>query len=190
MIFTSKIEQAIHKSAILHDGQYRKGEDKSPYITHPFSVALFLSQHTENENIIIAGLLHDTIEDTGYTAKEMEQDFNAEIKNIVLGVTEMKIKNGQKLKWKERKQEYINKLKKAQIESLMVSAADKCHNLLSMIREMEQKGALMWEVFIPGPEAQLWFYGEVLKVLQERLDDDIVKELEIIYKKAQKVFCK
>lgn len=188
MQLTLKIEQAIHKSAILHDGQYRKGEDKSPYITHPFSVALIVSQYTENENIIIAGLLHDTIEDTNYTAEEMEHDFGTEIKNIVLGVTEMKIKNGQKLKWKERKQEYINKLKKAQIESLMVSAADKWHNLSSMIREMELKGALMWEVFIPGPEAQLWFYGEVLKVLKARLEDEIVKELEVIYKKAQKVF--
>lgn len=188
MIFTSKIEQAIHKSAILHDGQYRKGEDKPPFIIHPFSVALFLSQHTENENIIIAGLLHDTIEDTDYTAEEMEQDFSAEIKNIVLGVTEMKVNNGQKLEWKERKQEYINKLKKAPIESLMVSAADKQHNLSSMIREMEQKGSLMWEVFVPGPEAQLWFYGEVLDVLKERLDNNIVKELEMVYKKAQKVF--
>ena len=83
MQLTSNIEKAMRKAAILHDGQRRKGEGKPPYIIHPFAVAVMLSEHTDDENTIIAGLLHDTIEDTGYSPEEMEKDFGISLASLL-----------------------------------------------------------------------------------------------------------
>ena len=61
MIYNAQIERAIKKAATLHRAQNRKGEDDLPYVTHLFSVAVILSQYTSDEDVIVAGLLHDTI---------------------------------------------------------------------------------------------------------------------------------
>lgn len=188
MKLTPRIEKAIQKAAILHDGQYRKGEGEPPYIIHPFSVVLLLANYTDDENTIVAGLLHDTIEDTDYTKEDMEQDFGKEVTEIVLGVTETKKEDGKALPWKVRKEEYIQKLKAAPEASLMVSAADKIHNLTSMTNECGKRGTDIWKIFKPGPDEQLWFYGEVLGVIKERLSNDIVSVFEKVYSEAKEVF--
>ena len=78
MKFTPIITKAINTAATLHDGQERKG-DGLPYIVHPFSVALILMEYSQDEDVIVAGLLHDTIEDTGYTREQMEEDFGERV---------------------------------------------------------------------------------------------------------------
>jgi len=188
MQLTENIEKAIQKSAILHDGQRRKGGKQPPYIIHPFAVAVIVSQYTDDENTIIAGLLHDTIEDTGYMKEEMEHDFGKTVTEIVQGVTEEKERNGEKLPWKTRKISYIETLKKAPEASLMVSAADKIHNLSSMIRDCGELENDMWKIFTPGKNEQLWFYSEVLEVLKKRLNNDVVSEFEAVFQKAKKIF--
>jgi len=171
----------------LHDGQRRKGKSAPPYIVHPFAVVVILSHYTDDENTIIAGLLHDTIEDTGYTREEMEQDFDKEVTEIVLGVTEEKERDGKKLEWKVRKREYIETLRSASYQSLMVSAADKIHNLQSTLNEVAQYGTPV-ATKASNSDEYLWFYKEVLGVLKERLDSDIVKEFEAVYNKALNIF--
>ena len=87
-MYTYKIEQAIKAAAILHDGQLRKGNVPLPYITHLYAVAMILESYTEDEDTIVAGLLHDTLEDTDYTPEELEADFGKEVCEAVLAVTE------------------------------------------------------------------------------------------------------
>ncbi len=188
MIFTQNIERAIRTAAVLHDGQKRKGENNPPVIIHPFSVAFIISEYTNDENTIIAGLLHDTIEDTDYSYEELEKEFGTEVREITFGVSEIQKKDGKWVEWRERKEGYIETLSNAPEKSLIVSSADKIHNLSSMIREREKEGEKMWEVFIPGRDAQLWFYGEVLKVVKNRLKNEIVQKFEEVYAEAKKIF--
>ncbi len=186
MTLTPKIENAIKKASVLHRNQERK-KDGTPYISHLFSVAWILSNYSDDENVIVAGILHDTIEDTDYTPEELEEDFGVEVKEIVLGVTEDKqIKD-----WQARKKEYLERLESDGLEALMVAAADKIHNLLSLKDSYEVYGNDLWEKFLaPSPEKYFWFHGECLKILKEKLKNPIVNQLEKQYEETKKIVLK
>ena len=87
-IFTGRIEQAIALALRAHEGQVRKGDGQLPYVVHPVTVALILSRYTGDEDTIIAGLLHDTLEDTLVTKEEVERGFGERVRDMVLDVTE------------------------------------------------------------------------------------------------------
>lgn len=191
MKFTPAIQYAINRAAELHKGQMRKVSGV-PFFTHPFGVALILSNFTDDEDIIIAGLLHDVLEDVrGYSYDDMKREFGRGIADIVRGVTEEKsprTKRSAKETWMERKATYLEKLKKDSYEAMMISAADKMHNLYSMIEEYKISGDAIWSKFNAPEERKLWFYGEVLRVLKERLKSPIVKKLEEAYAEAENLF--
>jgi len=183
------IERAINTAVILHRNQYRKNPGrKIPYISHPLSVAEIVARYTDDSSAIVAAVLHDTVEDCDYTPEELEKDFGPEIAGIVMEVTEnMELKKelGSKASWEDRKIQYLQHLKTASDSALIVSAADKIHNLNSMIEAYQEAGEKFWEQFNSPIDKQLWFYEEVLKVLQERLDNEIVNELAKTYSKAK-----
>ena len=86
-----KVLKAVHFAAFKHSNQRRKNKSQDPYINHPIEVAYFLSQVPGvNQETIIAGLLHDTVEDTNTTRAELEQEFGSEIANIVMECTDDK----------------------------------------------------------------------------------------------------
>ena len=191
MTYTQRIEKAIQKASILHDGQRRKGEEAPPYVSHLFSVAAILSNYTKDEDVIIAGLLHDSIEDTDYTEKELKADFGTDVACIVMGVTEQKEGGGVKLLWKERKDAYLELLRNSNEKSLMVAAADKIHNLQSAIQDRESTGENFWSHRDYGTtDDQLWFFAQTLAILKKRLHNEIVTELEDLLAKANKIFQK
>ena len=188
MVLTPTIERAIQKASLLHRNQERRGAPNFPYITHLFSVAAILSNYTRDEEVIVAGLLHDTLEDTAYTKKDLEADFGKSVAEIVSEVSETKEENGQKVAWKVRKQRYIDTLKEARREALLVSAADKIHNLRSAIEDFKKHGPAIWKHFSSGPKDLLWFNREVLEVLKTRLNNGIVAEFETVYDEAALLF--
>ena len=188
MILTPKIQKAINEAARLHHEQKRKG-DGLPYVVHLFSVAVILSNYTNDEDIIAAGLLHDTIEDVpGYTKEELEKDFGKRVAEIVEGVTEEKfIGQNEKATWRNRKEGYLEKLQQDSEEAMLVCAADKIHNLDSMIDGIKLQGEKYWSNFNSSAEGKLWFYEEVFKILKGRLNSSIVNELEQSINKAKEV---
>lgn len=137
MKLTTKIQKAINVAAQLHLGQVRKSEDRLPYIVHPFAVAWILSDYTKDEEVIMAALLHDVLEDVeGYYFADLVRDFGEKVAAIVKGVSEEKdpIDHvGSASTWLVRKNGYLLNLETAPIESLLVSAADKINNLHTMI---------------------------------------------------------
>ncbi len=180
IMHSETIEKAIHKASILHRDQVRKGEDELPYITHLFSVFTILAGHTKDEDVLISGLLHDTLEDTHYTPEELEQDFGARVREIVEGVTEKKEVDGKKLEWGERKKAYIEGLRNASKESLMVAAADKTHNFRSILNEFGGKKQEFSNHF--SLEDRVKFYGTIVEVISERLGDiPLVQTLRATY---------
>ena len=161
MKFSPQIYKAINTAARLHDGQERKGDDL-PYIVHPVSVALILMEHTNDEEVLMAGILHDTIEDTGYTKEQMEEEFGARVTQLVLDVTELP----KPLSWQERKDAYLEHLEGAGHEARLICAADKLHNLQSMLAAVEKLGDEAYKHFNAPMDKKLWFYEECLKILQ------------------------
>ena len=101
MAETKKIHDAIIFAAKAHEGQRRKGTD-IPYITHPFEVAQILMEAGCDETLIIAGLLHDPLEDTEVTAAEIEEQFGPEVLALVDSDSEDK-----SLSWEDRKKPQI-----------------------------------------------------------------------------------
>ncbi len=190
MTLTPKIEKAIKRASILHEGQVRKSTKNTPYITHLFSVAALLSNYAGKEDVIVAGLLHDTLEDTPYTEEELEAEFGLAIKETVFSVTEVSYyeRKNRNFPWKERKEIYLEKLKTAGADALMVSAADKIDNLEGMIEGYRKNGASVWESFKGSPEEQIWFFGSVLAILEERLQSDIVPHFRLVFEESKEVF--
>lgn len=191
MKLTQKIQQAINLASRLHLGQVRKGDSGLPYISHPFSVAWILSSYTEDEDIIVGGILHDVLEDVkGYYYDDMVRDFGERVAQIVQGVSEDKdpnVESDERATWEERKIKYLAGLEHDSDESLMVCAADKIHNLQSMIDAYKEKGEALWENFNSPKEKKLWLYQEILKFMKGRLNNPIVNELEEVYDRAEKI---
>ncbi len=180
MKLTPKIQKAINYASRLHAKQIRKGDKDLPYVSHCFTAAWILNEFTKDEDIIVAGLLHDVLEDVpGYGYERMKKDFGARVAKIVAGVTEDKDPNKKEKEkpWIERKQKYLEHLKKDSRESMMVSAADKIHNLQSMRDAYCEQGEKLWKHFNATKEESLWFYEQVYKIIRGKLRNKIVGEL-------------
>ncbi len=188
MRLTQKIERAIRVAGYLHDGQTRKAEIPIPYITHLFSVAAILSMYTEDEDVIVAGLLHDALEDTECTAEDLERDFGIKVKETVLQVTEEKEKNGVRISWKERKENYLEQLRRGTREALLVAAADKIHNLQAIIDDLRLHGSGIWKNFAAPVEEQIWFFESVLEILKEKNVGPISEQYASVVAEARPLF--
>ncbi len=169
MKLTPRIERAISTAAIAHRKQKRKGSG-APYIVHPYSVMLLASEVTDDEDTLIACLFHDIIEDAphNYNEAQMREEYGDRVTDIVLGVT----KDDTIKDWHERSQAYLHKLEhKAPDESVIVSLADKCHNLHATLQDYDNatnKDAV-WRIFKTGKDSQLWWYQAVLDVGRRRI---------------------
>jgi len=130
-MYTAQIEKAIQAACVLHDGQVRKGVVPIPFVSHVFSVFQLVGDYTDVETTLIAALLHDTLEDTDYTTVALEEDFGPTVRTIVEAVTE----DTSTTDWMERKEQYLASIKAAGASAWLISAADKIHNMRSMIEQ-------------------------------------------------------
>ncbi len=192
MFLTPKIEQAIKRATELHDGQKRKVSGM-PYIVHPYAVAFLLAHYTEDEDVIIAGLLHDVLEDVpGYTEDDLIAEFGARVTAIVKEVTEdyteaEKVDHSLRRQgWKERKKKYLANLSDDSHEALLVATADKIHNIRSLIDDYTVHGEATWER-LGNKERIFWFYGETVRIISERLSHPLSEELRKTFDEAKKV---
>jgi (p)ppGpp synthase/HD superfamily hydrolase len=186
MSYSYRIEQAIRAASVLHRGQVRKGESSFPYVTHLYAVAMLVADYTKDEDIIIAALLHDTIEDTDYTSEELHDDFGPTVRDIVLGVTEPPRGDSAKDSWKERKKQYLKQLKSAPHGSLMVAAADKIHNMRCVVEEYYDDHAKFLADFNGSLEERVMMYQEVSNILNRQLKSEILAEFNHVFDEYKK----
>jgi len=172
MQYNARIGKAIVIAAIAHNGQNRKGTD-IPYITHPVAVALLASEYTDDEDIIIGALFHDILEDVSsdiYSEKHMRADFGDRVTDLVKAVSEDKNPGEPEKPWKERKAAYIKHLRHStDTGAIVISAADKIHNLASIIQDFQVTGDELWQRFNAPKEQQLWYYQTVTEIIGEKL---------------------
>ncbi|MEX0931180.1 MAG: HD domain-containing protein [Candidatus Paceibacterota bacterium] len=192
MAFTPRIDKALKLATLLHEGQYRKDRVKIPYIAHPVAVMYILKKYTRDEDILIAGLLHDILEDVELPFEEkvtlIEESFGRRVLEIVVAVTEEQgspeEKNTKKA-WEKRKKQYLKSVAEASEEAVLVCAADKIHNLMSLISAYEHEGALIWEKFHAPKGHKLWFYEEVFEIVRNGTRSAIVDEFEHVLDEAR-----
>ena len=153
----SLVDRAIGFAARAHEGQRRK-TGNVPFIAHPVGVAMLLSEMGCSDEIVAAGLLHDTVEDTQVSIEDIRKEFGEEVANIVAGVTEPPKKRGN---WESRKLHTIHSLRDAPLSVKLVAAADKYHNLIHTIYTEKHIGQSIWKRFGRGKEQQAWYYRSV-----------------------------
>ena len=168
-----RVEDAVIYAAKKHNGQVRK-IGKIPYIIHPLEVASIIATMTGDEDIIIAGILHDIVEDTDTSADEVRELFGDRVCSIVSSETENKYRD-QKAEdtWKKRKEESLKLLSETDDEGVRILwLADKLANLRSMYRNYRDMGDAVWDHFHQkDPMMHKWYFTEVARLVEPDLKD-------------------
>lgn len=171
MNHTPQIKRAIQFAARKHNGHMRIEAEPLPYITHLFSVALLVAEDGADDDVVTAALLHDTLEDTDTTRDEIVAAFNRHVAELVGFVTELKEKDGKTLSWKERKQDYLDRLAQADADAIVIAAADKIDNIESKLEAFASEGESLLSRWKQPVAEYLWYHGEALRIAELRLPD-------------------
>lgn len=176
MFFSPKLDLVIRHASHLHREQTRLDNIHTPYISHLVSVAMILARVTDDEDIVAAGLMHDSLEDVPkYTYEKLAEDCGGRVADIVKHVTEpldANKSNIEQLPWLTRKQAYLENLRAGGVESAMVSAADKIHNTESFLYDVATEGDAFLHRFFSSLRNKLWFHEQVLAIVTEKIGED------------------
>ena len=139
-------------------------------------VASLVLEGGGDEDMAIAALLHDVVEDCGGEPmlKEVRRRFGNRVAKIVDGCTDAYVIP--KPAWRERKDNYIARLKKEPADTRLVSAADKLNNIRSIISDYRAIGESVWSRFSGGREGTLWYYRTLRDVFLERKPNRITRD--------------
>lgn len=161
------IDRAIAFATRVHEGQFRKGTTR-PFILHPLEVGKIVATMTEDEEVICAAILHDTIEDCeGIDEEVIEREFTPRVAHLVLQESEDKSKT-----WMERKSATIAHLKVAPWEIQMIGLADKLSNMRDIDRDYPECGEELWNRFrMKDKEIIGWYYKSIRKSLETSMSD-------------------
>jgi (p)ppGpp synthase/HD superfamily hydrolase len=163
--YSSKLYDAIELAARAHHNQVRKGTE-IPYIVHPLAVAGILIRSQCSEDLVIAGLLHDTVEDTPITIEEIRSQFGREVAELVSALSEP----DKKASWEDRKAHTIGYLERqASDDVLLISLADKLDNVRAIREGLESDRETFWERFNRPREKQCWYYERLGEVFSNRI---------------------
>ena len=188
--YSDRINHAFAFAAKHHDQQVRKGT-RVPYFTHPANVALILSRYGQDEETILAGILHDVVEDCvrdGFSREMLVErigdKFGASVLEDVLAVTERKRDaDDVELDWEERKSDYLERLATASARARWVCAADKIHNGGSLLADLRRTAfpESVWGRFRRGPEETVRWYRRVHdRLIEVGFRAPIMEELKAV----------
>jgi (p)ppGpp synthase/HD superfamily hydrolase len=174
--YSDVINHALAFAAKHHDRQVRKGT-KLPYLTHPANVAIILTRYGRDNDTVVAGILHDMIEDCvrdGYTRDMLEQrigdKFGPTVLDTVLAVTYRRHDDdGVELSGEDRKEDYLARLSTASEEARWVCAADKVHTASSIVADLRRTvdPETVWNRFGGGKSGTARWYRQVYERLEE-----------------------
>lgn len=173
------VEKAFIFAAKAHRGATRKGST-IPYIVHPMETAFITAGLTDDMEIIAAAVLHDVVEDTEYTLEDIRTFFGERIAQMVASESEDKREGmAAEESWKIRKQETIDHMKQAALDTKLIALSDKLSNLRSIERGIREDGEHYWERFHQkDPKEHAWYHISLLHALDELSDTAAWKEYE------------
>ena len=182
---TERFDNALQFAHGVHRSQPRK-DTTIPYVSHLLSVAGLVLESGGDEDLAIAALLHDAVEDAeDMSGEEMSDRIRARcgdrVADIVDGGSDAKSSPGEsKPPWRSRKEAYLEHLRSAPHDVLRVSIADKVHNARSIATDQDRFGEALWERFSSSSEESHWYYTSLRDIYKERISDSyLIKELDI-----------
>ena len=158
MILSQRYREALVVAFDLHVNQSRKGSGV-PYVAHLLGVSSSVLEHGGDEDLAIAGLLHDAVEDQGGapTADDIRLKFGDRVANVVLECTAPPTDEP----WVERKAAYLAKLRGISDDARLVASCDKLYNLRTIVSDVSAYGDTVWNRFSGGKEGVIWYYREL-----------------------------
>lgn len=168
--YSDRINHALAFAAKHHDQQVRKGT-RLPYLTQPANVAIILSRYGRSEDAVVAGILHDVIEDCvrdGWTRAMLDErigrKFGTDVVEQVLSVTLRRVDDqGVELSLDDSKEDALARLPQASEEALWVCAADSLHNAFSIVSDLRRTAFPegVWDRFPSGRDGTIQWYRRV-----------------------------
>jgi len=173
-----RLQRAFRYAAEKHEGQARKGT-AVPYLSHLMAVTSLVLEAGGDEDMAIAALLHDVVEDCGGMPRlrEIRRQFGVRVAKIVEGCTDSF--GEPKPEWVERKKGYLREVKHADADTRLVSASDKLHNVRTILTDYRKDGEGIWKRFSGKKDGTLWYY-RALSDEYARKPNRITRELEIV----------
>ncbi len=171
-------------AAEKHSGQARKAST-IPYIAHLMGVASLALEAGGDEDIAIAALLHDVVEDCGGAPmlKEVRRRFGKHVAEMVDGCTDADTEP--KPPWRERKEKYIRRLKTEAADTRLVSASDKLNNIRSIISDYRAIGESVWSRFNGGRDGTLWYYRTLRDEFLRNKPNRVTREFDLAVKELE-----
>lgn len=166
-----RLSHAARFAIVAHAGQTRKGSDV-PYVGHVLRVGGLVLEHGGHSDLVIAGFLHDTLEDCpSVEAGAIEDAFGVIVRRIVENLSDTLPGDTPERKspWRDRKTAYLTTLETADSGTRLVAACDKLDNLSSLLADLEHVGIAIFDRFNSSPRQARWYYEAV----RERLGDDL-----------------
>jgi (p)ppGpp synthase/HD superfamily hydrolase len=163
--YGSKLYDAIGLAAQAHHRQVRKGTE-IPYLVHPLAVAGILIRAGSPEHVVIAGVLHDTLEDTAVTSEIIRSQFDPRVADLVEAVSEP----DKAAPWEARKSHTLHALESTPLaDALLVALADKLDNIRAIREGLESEGEVFWARFNRPKPRQEWYYRELKTIFARRV---------------------
>lgn len=181
-----RLQKAFRYAADQHEGQTRK-QTAVPYLSHLMAVTSLVLEAGGDEDLAIAALLHDVVEDCGGMPRlrEVRKLFGPRVAKIVQGCTDSF--SDPKLPWIVRKSEYLQRLQHEDADTRLVSATDKLHNVRTVIADYRKDGESIWKRFSGGREGTLWYYRALNDEFQRSRGNRITRELAVALHELEKL---
>ena len=185
LLLSERFTRAVDYARTLHI-ERRKGTE-IPYMAHLVGVASLVMgesgrvEFPVTEDMVIAALLHDTVEDHGGSRRleDIAYNFGADVARMVEGLSDTVAENPDaKAPWELRKRAYVRRLRREPLDVQLISAADKLYNARTILDDYRTIGPEVWARFKRGRDAQLWYFGALLDVFKKSRTNRIVEELE------------
>lgn len=169
-VLGERFAQAVAYASAVHAAQDRKGTGV-PYVAHLLGVASLVLEAGGDEDLAIAGLLHDAAEDHGGEERlaDIAARFGTRVADIVRGCSDSLADEGvEKESWEERKRAHLARLVDASDDVLVVWTADKVHNGRAIITDLAVEGPRAMDRFHAPPDRILWYYTSNLVLVEDR----------------------
>ncbi len=172
-----RFQEALAFAAQVHTGQFRKGTSV-PYVSHVLAVTALALEHGADEEVAVACLLHDAVEDGGGlpVLEEIRERFGEGVAALVLECTDATATP--KPPWRGRKEAYLAHLAEASAGARLVVLCDKLHNATSLVRDLRATGPALWDRFSAGPQETAWYYRSVVDILGRKGRPPLLEELD------------
>jgi GTP pyrophosphokinase len=192
--FTERLTSAVDYARHLHI-ERRKGTG-IPAMAHLFGVASLvigeagLADFPVTEEMVVAALLHDAVEDHGGASRleDIRQNFGPGVARMVEGLSDSLAEDpGAKDPWEQRKQDYIDRLRSEPADVRLISVADKLYNARSILEDYRVIGPEVWRRFKRGRDLQIWYFETILEVFKSTGKSRIVDEFERVVVELKRI---